>query len=83
MTVTKYHEGGFPPDKLDWGFERPIFKSSDFVRSAKIPKPTAQRILTLLKTEGILQEIQPSSGRRSATLAYSELLNIAEGHDAF
>ncbi len=18
MTVTKYHEGGFPPDKLDW-----------------------------------------------------------------
>ncbi|MFV9692027.1 MAG: Fic family protein [Desulfobacteria bacterium] len=68
---------------LDWVFERPIFKSSDFVHSAKIPKPTAQRILTLLKTEGILREIQPGSGRRAAILAYSELLNIAEGHDVF
>ena len=68
---------------LDWVFERPIFKSSDFVRSADIPKPTAQRILTLLKTEGILREIQPGSGRRAAILAYSELLNIAEGHDVF
>ena len=68
---------------LDWVFERPIFKSSDFVHSAKIPKPTAQRILTLLKTEGILREIQPGSGRRAAILAYSKLLNIAEGHDVF
>ncbi len=68
---------------LDWVFERPIFKSSDFVHSAKIPKLTAQRILTLLKTEGILREIQPGSGRRAAILAYSKLLNIAEGHDVF
>ena len=68
---------------LDWVLERPIFKSSDFVHSAKIPKPTAQRILTLLKTEGILREIQPGSGRRAAILAYSKLLNIAEGHDVF
>ncbi|MEA1863774.1 MAG: Fic/DOC family N-terminal domain-containing protein [Euryarchaeota archaeon] len=68
---------------LDWVFERPIFKGSDFVHSAKIPKPTAQRILTLLKTEGILLEVQPGSGRRAAILAYSELLNIAEGHDVF
>jgi len=68
---------------LDWVFERPIFKSSDFVHSAKIPKPTAQRILTLLKTEGILREIRPGSGRRAAILVYSKLLNIAEGHDVF
>ncbi len=68
---------------LDWVFERPIFKSSDFVRSANIPKPTAQRILNILKFEGILREIQPGSGRRAATLAYPELLNIAEGYDAF
>jgi len=67
----------------DWIFERPIFKSSDFVREAAIPEPTAKRILNLLKAEGILQEIQPGSGRRAATLAYPELLNIAEGYDAF
>lgn len=68
---------------LDWAFERPIFKSSDFVRSGNIPKPTAQRILNLLKNEGILRELLPGSGRRSATLAYPELLNIAEGYNVF
>ncbi len=68
---------------LDWIFERPIFKSSDFVRSGNIPKPTAQRILNILKSENILKEIRPGRGRRAATFAYSELLNIAEGYDAF
>lgn len=68
---------------LDWIFERPIFKSSDFVRSAHIPKPTAQRILALLKSGNILQEILAGKGRRAATLAYPELLNIAEGYDVF
>jgi Fic family protein len=68
---------------LDWVFERPIFKASDFVRSVNIPKPTAQRILNLLKIEGILRQLQPGGGRRAATLAYPELLNIAEGYNAF
>ena len=68
---------------LDWIFERPIFKSSDFVASSNIPKPTAQRILNLLKNQGILKELQPGSGRRAATLTYPELLNIAEGYNAF
>jgi Fic family protein len=68
---------------LDWIFERPIFKSSDFIVSSNIPKPTAQRILNILKTRGILMELQPSSGRRAATLIYPDLLNIAEGYHAF
>ena len=68
---------------LDWIFERPIFKSSDFVRSANIPKPTAQRILAVLKNEGVLQELQSGSGRRAAILTYSGLLNIAEGYHVF
>ena len=68
---------------LDWVFERPIFKSSDFVRTGHIPKPTAQRILNLLKKEDILKELQPGRGSRAATLVYPVLLNIAEGYDAF
>lgn len=68
---------------LDWVFERPIFKSSDLMRSGNIPRPTAQRILNLLKKEGILRELQPGSGSRAATLVYPELLNIAEGYDVF
>lgn len=68
---------------LDWIFERPIFKSSDFIRASSIPRPTAQRILNVLKNENILMTVEESSGRKAAVLAYSDLLNIAEGYDAF
>jgi len=68
---------------LDWIFERPIFRSSDFVRSAHIPKPTAFKIIGILKENNILKVLQEGSGRRPSVLAYPELLNIAEGYDVF
>ncbi len=68
---------------LDWVFERPIFKSAEFVRESNIPKPTAFKIIGLLKENGVLTVLQEGSGRRSAVLAYTELLNVAEGYDAF
>ncbi len=68
---------------LDWFFDRPIFKTSDFVASAEIPKPTANRIVRLVRDEGLLRELRPSSGRRAALLVFSDLLNIAEGHSVF
>lgn len=83
IRFTKLTHSQYAIHALDWVFERPIFKSSDFVRAGMIPKPTAQRILILLKKEGILRELQPGSGRRAATLAYPELLNIAEGRHVF
>ena len=68
---------------LDWMFARPILKTSDFVETADIPRPTANRILRLLRDEGLLTELQPASGRRAAILAFAELLNIAEGRSVF
>jgi len=68
---------------LDWIFQRPIFSSSDFVKSSAIPKPTASRILAVLKDNHMLRELQPGSGRRAAVLAFSELLNITEGRNVF
>jgi Fic family protein len=68
---------------LDWMFARPIIKTSDFVETAEIPRPTANRILKVVRDEGLLQELRPASGRRAAVLTFSELLNIAEGRDAF
>ena len=62
---------------LDWVFERPIFKSSDFVGSGNIPRPTAQRILNLLNR--MHPPLETARGRRAATLAYPELLNIGRG----
>jgi len=68
---------------LDWIFERPIFKSTDFVQSAGIPQPTAFRILNVLKKNDILRELRPGRGRTAAILMFVELLNIAEGYPAF
>jgi Fic family protein len=68
---------------LDWFFSTPIFKTPDFVTSADIPKPTANRIVRLAKENGLLRELTPGSGRRPAVLAFSELLNIAEGRAVF
>lgn len=68
---------------VEWIFDRPIFRGSDFVKSSAIPNPTAHRILTILRDEGILKVLVESRGSRSAAYVFPELLNIAEGHTAF
>lgn len=40
---------------LDWIFGRPIFRSSDFITDAGIPGPTAKRMLSVLRNEGVLK----------------------------
>lgn len=47
------------------------------------PKPYCKADIDLLKTEGIIYELQPRSGRRAATLFYLGLLNIAEEYNSF
>lgn len=64
---------------LDWFFARPIFKTTDFIRNAGIPKPTAERIVRVTRDSGMLVEIRSSAGRRPAIFTFSELLNITEG----
>lgn len=68
---------------LDWMFMRPIFQPPHFIQDAEIPAPTARRIVGVLRESGMLREVRASSGRRPATFAFSELLNIAEGKDVF
>jgi len=68
---------------LDWFFNKPIFKTTDFIETAGIPAPTARRLLRDVKEAGMLVELRPASGRTAAILKFPELLNIAEGYDAF
>lgn len=68
---------------LDWFFAWPIFTTSDFVASSRIPKPTANRIVREVRIAGMLKELRPSSGRTPAILVFPELLNIAEGRAVF
>ena len=67
---------------LDWMFGRPIFLTADFMGSAGIPRSTAKRILRDVRDKGLLREMRPASGNRPALLAFSELLEIAEGGEA-
>jgi len=68
---------------VDWIFQKPIFRASDFTSSAGIPSSTARRFLGLLRKEHILKEIWPRRGQKSAILAFPELLNLAEGKEIF
>lgn len=68
---------------VEFLFGSPVFRSSVFTRTSGIPAPTARRILSVFSEYGVLTTVRPSSGRRPATYAFRELLNIAEGHEAF
>lgn len=64
---------------LDALFDRPLFKSADFVQRSGIPKHTAIPVLRKLREAGILCSVREKSGRRSAILAFTDLLHCAEG----
>lgn len=66
---------------LDTLFDRPIFQAGDFVQRSGIPKQSALPFLRTLREAGVLQVLRASSGRRSAVLAFRELLNCAEGRE--
>lgn len=68
---------------LDWIFDRPIFRSTDFVAVAGIPGPTARRILVVLREQGVIKKLMRGSGRRPAMYAFPDLLNIVEGRRVF
>ena len=81
--VTKLTRSQYAIRALDWIFERPIFKSTDFVNSAVIPKPTARHILQDLAKQNLLKPLVVGKGRRPTTYGFTELLNLAEGYNAF
>lgn len=68
---------------VDWIFNYPIFSSLLFLQRAEIPGPTARRILNILAENNILKILSPASGRRAATYCFPEILNLAEGKQAF
>lgn len=68
---------------LDAIFNKPIFRVSDTAKQLNlaygIHEKTTADLLRQLKDAGILTILQPGSGRRSATLCFPALLNLAEG----
>ena len=83
LKIAEISHSQFSIHALEWIFEQPIFNSSDFIKASGIPKPTATRILRVLREEDILQVWQKPRGSKPAVYAYGELLNVAEGYKAF
>ena len=63
---------------VDWLFSQPVFQNTKFINDAKVPRPTAQRIMRILKDKKILHELRPSQGRQSSILAFPQLITIVQ-----
>jgi Fic family protein len=68
---------------VDSMFKIPTFTSETFTKQSRMPKPTADRILRLLRQKKILATLQEGKGRRPGIYAFRELLNVAEGKKSF
>ena len=64
------------PVAQDFIFKNPIFRNSRFTGRSSIPRPTAVRLSRALVDAGLLLELEPSSGRRSALYAFEPLIRI-------
>ncbi len=68
---------------VDALFDRPIFRIADLADRADIPRPTAHSLVRQLIKEDLLSTLREGAGRRAAIIAFPQLLNLAEGRDAF
>lgn len=64
------------PVAQDFIFKNPIFRNSRFTGRGGIPRPTAVRLSRALVDAGLLLELEPSSGRRSALFAFEPLIRL-------
>lgn len=79
LTIQDITHSQYSMQVLDAIFEQPIFDTTGFIRRTNIHKPTAMGLLRQLKNKDVIYELRPGSGRRAAVLAFSRLLNLAEG----
>ncbi len=63
---------------LDKLFERPVFQAADFAREMGLSKATGIHLVKELRSNGILTEVQPASGRRSAVMCFPSLLSLVD-----
>ncbi|WP_461834517.1 Fic family protein [Desulfothermus sp.] len=63
---------------IDTLFDRPLFKSTDFIRHSGIPKDSAFRILSELKKAGIIRALRESKGRKAAIWVFYHVIEITE-----
>ncbi|HQG81729.1 MAG TPA: Fic/DOC family N-terminal domain-containing protein [Smithellaceae bacterium] len=68
---------------VDFIFKSTIFSAPQFTGHSSIPRPTAARILGILKDRGLLVPLRQGKGGRAGIFVFRDLFNIAEGRDVF
>ncbi len=68
---------------VDFLFQHPIFSAPHFTQHSDIPRPTAARILGVLREGQLLHTLREGKGRRHGIFIFRELINIAEGEVVF
>ncbi len=61
---------------LDYIFTQPIFSTSDFNKSANVPKTSASRLLKAMEENDIISCVRRGKGRKPGVFAFRKLLNI-------
>ncbi|MFC6204073.1 Fic family protein [Psychrobacter urativorans] len=61
---------------LDFVFTNPVFRNNKFTNQSGIPAATASRFTRLLLDEGIISQIEESSGRRPALYSFEPLMEL-------
>jgi hypothetical protein len=74
--VAKISNSPYGIKVLDTLFSMPIFRRSDFEKSAGLNSQTTYRIITRLKEEKILEVLKKSSGRSPEILRFNKLYNL-------
>ncbi|MBN1795265.1 MAG: Fic family protein [Sedimentisphaerales bacterium] len=76
--MVKLTHSQFSIQALDFIFNRPVFSSPQFYEGSGIPRPTAARILDILKEAKVLTVIDPGKGRHPTTYAFVELIDVVD-----
>lgn len=63
---------------LDFLFSFPVFNSADFVKNSGIPRATALRILKLLATKGVIEEVRKGTRGKPSIFIFPKLLAIVK-----
>ena len=63
---------------LDMLFDTPVFRANKLHQRLGIQRQRAAQYLRVLKNEGVIVELRPSSGRTPALLSFEDLWNITD-----
>lgn len=76
--VPKLMRSGYLLQAIDALFDQPVFRNETFIETSGIPKYSAIRILNSMKEAGFVRVLRQGSGRRSAIMVFSNLLDIVD-----